>query len=158
MRVWTGAVVAAAILTTAARAQAPSPSPETLAAAHELVVVMKADNQLRTLLPLILQRLKPAIVQGRPEVERDYDTLAPMMTTQANSRSAEFVEAISITYARNFSAAELHELTAFCNTPTGQKVLERLPALTQQSLVVGQQFGQALLNDLRPRIIDELRK
>ena len=43
-------------------AQSPAPSAEALAAARELLIAEHAGDQLKTLLPLIVQQLKPAIV------------------------------------------------------------------------------------------------
>jgi hypothetical protein len=48
-----------AAVTGAARAQ--SPTPETMAAAHELVVTMRSADQFKALLPIIMKNLKPAI-------------------------------------------------------------------------------------------------
>ena len=55
-----------------ARAQV-SPSPEALAAAKDLIVIIHLDEQLSAVLPGIIKNLKPSIVQGRSEVDRQYD-------------------------------------------------------------------------------------
>ena len=49
-------------------------------------------------------------------------------------------------------------LLAFYSTPTGQKMLQQLPVLMQESVVVGQRFGQSLAVELESRMKDELRK
>ena len=46
-------------------AAAQTPPPDSLAAAKELVVTMRAADQLKNLLPVIMQQLKPAIVLGQ---------------------------------------------------------------------------------------------
>ena len=58
-------------LLAAGPAGAQSPSPEAMAAARELIVTMRAADYFKTLMPAIMQQLKPAIVQNRPQVERD---------------------------------------------------------------------------------------
>ena len=45
-------------------ARAQSPSPDAIAAAQELMTAMKATDQIKAILPLVMQSLKPAIVQG----------------------------------------------------------------------------------------------
>ncbi len=159
------ALIAASILVLAislcgrpAAAQAPSPPPDAMAAARELVTASRAADQLKTLLPLIMQQLKPAIVQGRPEVARDFDAVMPQLIESANARSEAFAEATAVIYANNFTADELRQVTAFYRSPVGQKFLEKMPAIAQESLAMGQKFGQALAGDLRNRIIEELRK
>ena len=60
-------------------AAAQTPPPDSLAAAKELVVTMRAADQLKNLLPVIMQQLKPAIVLGRPQIEKDYDAIMPRL-------------------------------------------------------------------------------
>jgi hypothetical protein len=139
-----------------ARSQAPSP--DALAAAKELVVTMRAADQLKTLFPLILQQLKPAIVQGRPEVEKDYDTSMPQIVAAANARMVEFVDAIATVYAAHFTADELRQIGDFYKGPVGQKFLQNMPKIMQDSMSVGQKFGESLAEDMRSRMTDELRK
>jgi hypothetical protein len=64
-------------LTPPARAQ--SPSPESTAAAKELIDTINLANQFKNLVPVIMKNLKPAIVQGRSNVDRDYDAMMPVL-------------------------------------------------------------------------------
>jgi uncharacterized protein len=151
-------LIAAMVMAAPARSQSPPPSPETLAAAKELVVTMRAADQLRTLFPMIMQQLKPAIAQGRPEVEKDYDATMPQLVAAANARVSEFVDAIATVYAAHFTAAELRQIGDFYKGPVGQKFLENMPKIMQDSMSVGQKFGASLAEDMRNRMSDELRK
>lgn len=156
------AIFAAAFLAVSpARAQTSSaspPSPETLAAARELVEAMKATDQFKAILPTVFEGLKPAFVQGRPEVEKDYDAIMPIVINGAMQRLNDFADLLADIYARNFSVSELHDLTAFYRTPTGQKLIERQPIIARASMAAGQEFGQTLVNSLREEITEELRK
>ena len=153
------AVLAAAFLVAPAWAQTPAPPPaENLAAARELVQVMKATDQFKALLPTIMQGIKPSIVQGRPEVERDYDAIMPIILDGASQRVNQLSDMLADIYARNFGVDEIHDLVAFYQTPTGQKLLQRQPAIARQSMAAGQQWGQQLIGELRQQINDELRK
>jgi hypothetical protein len=147
---------AALLAGTAARAQ-PIP-PDALAAGRELVAAAKMVDQIKTMFPALMQSLKPAIVQNRPEVERDFDAIMPMMIEGALARTAELADLIAAIYARNFSVAEMRDITAFYRTSTGQKLLEKLPAVMQQALAAGQQFAQTVVGDMQQRMIQELRK
>jgi hypothetical protein len=141
-----------------AQSPAPAPAPDALAAARELVTASRAADSLKTLFPVILQQLKPAIVQGRPEVERDFDAALPQVIEAVSARSEAFVDSIAIVYAHNFSVDELQQLTAFYRGPIGQKFLEKMPAIAQESMAMGQKFGQEIAGDFRNRMIEELRK
>lgn len=134
------------------------PSPESRAAARELVETMRAAEQLKTLFPMIIQQLKPAIVQNRPEVEKDYDSFMPQILVQANARMAEFVDSIALVYAQHFSAEELRAITQFYKAPVGQKFIQLMPRIMQDSMAVGQKFGESLAADMRNKIIEKLRE
>lgn len=160
-------VFAALLAITPARAQSPQPAPmpglsapsaDSLAAARELIRVMKATDQFKVLLPSLFAALKPAIVQNRPEVAKHFDAIVPMMTAAAIRRVDLLAELLAGVYARNFNADELHDLIAFYRTPTGQKLIARQPVIARESLAAGREFGQELTRDLKQQIIDELRK
>jgi hypothetical protein len=143
-------------LLAAGPAGAQSPSPEAMAAARELIVTMRAADYFKTLMPAIMQQLKPAIVQNRPQVERDYDAIVPLLLDSMNAN--EIIDQIAALYARNFSVEELREVVAFYRGPTGQKFVQKLPLITQESMVIGQRFGQSIGAEIRGRIVEELRK
>jgi hypothetical protein len=136
----------------------PASSPETLAAASELVAASHAAEQLKTLLPLIMQQLKPAIVQGRPEIARDYDVVMPALIESMTARSDAFAAGIAEIYAHTFTADELRQVTAFYHSPVGQRFLEKMPVIAQESMAMGQKFGQEVAGEMRNRMIEELRK
>ena len=141
-----------------AQTAAPAPSAEALAAAKELVTTMHLVDQFKALMPAILQSLKPAIVQGRSGVDRDFDSLTPVILDSFQARYSELSDAMAVVYANNFTADDLRNLITFYKSPLGQKMLEKTPALTKQSLVAGQRFGASVAADLRQKIIEELRK
>jgi len=61
-------------------------------------------------------------------------------------------------YAANFTAQELRDMTAFYRSPTGQKVLRLLPTVAQQSMRVGQAYGHRIGEEIKQRVIEEMRK
>jgi uncharacterized protein len=150
--------VLAALALVPAPAVAQAPSADTMAAARELVIASRAGDQVKALLPLIVQQIKPLVVQNRPEIERDFDTLMPLMMEMMNAQLGEFTDAMALIYARNFTADELRQIQGFYGTPAGQKLLDKLPAITQESFAVGNKFGQGIANQLRGKVIEELRK
>lgn len=141
-----------------ALAQAPAVSPEQRAAARELIEVMRATEQFKTILPVIMQQLKPLIVQGRPEVARDFDLSMPAVMEAMNAKFGELADSIGMVYALNFTADEMRQVSAFYRTPVGQKFVDKMPVITQQSFAVGQKFGEQIATDLRQTMIEQLRK
>lgn len=152
------AVSLCSIAGASAQSQQARPSPEAIAAAQELVASTKASEQLKALMPIFLKNMRAAMLQGRPQMAQDYDAVVAQMLSGLNERLSEFTKLIALVYANNFSVDELHEIAAFYRTPIGQKLLERQPVIAQQSMQAGQAFARALFEDLKPRIIQELRK
>jgi hypothetical protein len=151
-------IAAIALITLAHPVQAQTTSPESMAAAKELVITMRAADQFNAVFPMLMQQLRPVMLQGRPEIEKDYDTLIPQVITAAKTRIGELVDAIAIVYAQHFNADELKQIGEFYKRPVGQKFLAQMPTITRDSLAVGQKFGQSLAADLRDRMTNELRK
>jgi hypothetical protein len=142
----------------AAQSPPPATTPDTLAAARELVAASRAADQLKTLLPLIMQQLKPAIVQNRAEIARDYEAVMPTLVERMTARSEAFADGIAEIYSRTFTVDELRQVTAFYRSPIGQKFLEKMPVIAQESMAMGQRFGQEIAVEMRERMIEELRK
>lgn len=137
---------------------AQTPSPDAMTAARSLVVTMKLSDQYKALLPAILLGLKPALVQDRPEIERDYDAMMPMIVDAFTPYYTAMVDGVAAVYAANFTVSELHEIEAFYRRPVGQKLLEKAQALAQQSNQVGQDASRNAAEDLRTRLTEALRQ
>jgi hypothetical protein len=146
------------ILLTVVVAPANAQSPDALAAGRELMTTMRVQEQFRALMPIIISNLKPAIVQGRPEVERDFDLLTPLILETIGQYDAPMIEATARVYAANFDVDELREISAFFRKPVGLKFLEKMPTLMQQGMAAGSKIGEVAAQDLRKRIVDALRK
>jgi hypothetical protein len=134
------------------------PPPQNLAAARELVRDMRATDQFKVLLPTIMQALRPAFVQGRPEMEKEFDAILPAINDVAVRRVNELADALAVIYASNFTVAEIHDIAAFYRSPTGQKFLAQQPLIARESIVAGQRWAQTLSSELREAISEQLRK
>jgi hypothetical protein len=151
-------IVACLLLWSVPASRAEPPASEAMDAARSLVTTMKLADQYKALLPAILLSLKPALTQDRPEVERDYEAIMPMMADAFTPYYTSMVDGIAAIYATNFTAAELRDIEAFYHQPTGQKLLEKMPVISQQALVVGQEIGRKAAEDLRQRLTEALRQ
>jgi hypothetical protein len=139
-------------------ATAQEPSPDALAAARELVAVSRAAESAKLLLPSIVQLIKPAIVQGRPQVEKDFDAIAPQLLESLNARVSDLIDQIVVIYATNFTASEMKDIITFYHGPAGQKFLAKGPTIAQQAMAAGQRIGAQLGRELQSRMIEELKK
>ena len=151
-------IVGVMLLFSISTAPAQTPSPEALAVARSLISTMKLTDQYKALLPVILLSIKPAVVQGRAEIERDYDAMAAQIADAYAPYYSSMVDSAASLYASNFTVDELREIDAFYRLPVGQKLLQKSPAITQQSMQIGQDASRKAAEDLRVRLTDLLRQ
>jgi hypothetical protein len=137
---------------------AQTPSPDAMTAARSLVTTMKLPDQYKALLPAILMGLRPALVQDRPEIERDYDAMMPMIVEAFTPYYTAMADDVAAIYANNFTVGEMREMEAFYRQPLGQKVLEKSQLIAQQSLQVSQDASRKAAEDLRARLTEALRQ
>jgi len=71
---------------------APAQSPDAMTAAKELMTTLKSVDQFKAIMPALMKALKPAIVQSRPEVERDFDAFAPRLVESMAARFDEVLD------------------------------------------------------------------
>lgn len=151
-------IVATLLLFSICTSSAQTPSPDAMTAARSLVTTMKLPDQYKALLPAILLTLKPALTQDRPEIERDYDAMMPMIEDAFAPYYTAMLDDVAAVYANNFTLGELREIEAFYRQPAGQKLLEKTPALAQQTNQVGQDASRKAADDLRTRLTEALRQ
>jgi len=138
-------------------APAQTPSPEATSVARSLVTTLKLTEQHKALLPAILLSIKPALVQDRPEIEIDFEALKARMVEAYTPYYNAMVDGTAV-YASNFSVDDLRELDAFYRRPAGQKFLEKWPAITQQSVPIGEDGSRKAAEDLRASLTQMLRQ
>jgi len=151
-------IITCMLLFSISGASAQSPSPEAMTAARSLVTTMKLSDQYRALLPGVLLGLRPKLTQDRPEIERDFDAMMPMMVEAFAPYYTTMVDNVATIYANNFTAAELHEIEAFYRQPIGRKLLDKSQVLAQQSAQVGQDASRKAAEEIRKRLTEALRQ
>ena len=150
-------IVACIFLCFPLAAAAQTASPEAMMAARSLVATMKLGEQYKMLLPAILLRIKPAVTQERAELENDYDLIAARAGDLYTPYYNEMIEQAAALYAANFTVDEMHQIEAFLRQPAGQKLIEKWPAIMQQTTQIGQDVSRKAAEELRLRLTDALR-
>jgi hypothetical protein len=151
-------ITACMFLLSVSASLAQTPSPEAMTAARSLVTTMKLSDQYKALLPGVLLGLRPTLTQDRPEIERDFDAMMPMMVETFAPYYTTMVDNVATIYANNFTVAELREIEAFYRQPVGQKLLDKSQVLAQQSAEVGQDASRKAAEDIRKRLTEALRQ
>jgi uncharacterized protein len=151
-------IIVSALLFSTCIAAAQTPSPEAMTAARELVATLRLTDQYKAQLPVILLGLRPALTQDRPEIERDFDAMAPTIADTFAPYYSAMVDAAATVYASNFTVQELRDIEAFYQRPAGQKLLEKSQAITEQVNRVGQDASRKATDDLRKHLTEQLRQ
>jgi hypothetical protein len=151
-------IIASMLLFSICAAPAQTPSPDAMTAARSLVTTMKLPDQYKPLLPAILLGLRRELTQDRPEIERDYDSMKPVIEAAFTPYYTAMLNDVAAVYASNFTVAEMRDLETFFQRPVGQKYLERAPAITQQTNQVTQDASRKAADDLRTRLTEALRQ
>jgi len=110
------------------------------------------------LLPAILLRIKPVVTQERAELESDYDLIATKVGDLYTPYYNEMLEQAATVYAANFTVDEMRQMEAFFRQPAGQKLIEKWPAIMQQTAQIGQDVSRKAAAELRFRLTDALRQ
>lgn len=93
---------------------------------------------------LALQTMEGSIGAQRMANPRIPAVFWDRFIARAKAERGEFESLIAGVWDRHFTAAELRQLLAFYDTPVGKKTLEVQPAIAQESMLAGQQWGQRL--------------
>lgn len=67
----------------------------------------------------------------------------------------DMINLIIPVYERFYSEEDIDNMIIFYNTPTGKKMIQVLPDLTQESMRVGQQWGMKIAEDIMKKLKDK---
>ncbi len=69
-----------------------------------------------------------------------------------------FIELVAIIFDVNFTHDEIKDLIEFYESPTGKKIIEKMPLVMQQSMAVGERWGEEVGKRVAERIISKARE
>jgi hypothetical protein len=132
-------------------AAAQQVTPESLAASRELMALTRSDQTLDQVISMMLPQISQMLVQSNPEKGPVIESiLSEFLLPEMRKSVPGAIDDIAKLYARTFTEAELRDVIAFYKSPTGQKFIERQPALLTELNMAGQKWGErAAINALR---------
>jgi len=95
----------------------------------------------------IIDLLTPQIIGALRKENREipdavWNEFTGICTEEMKRSLPELEEPVITIYDNNFSADEIKQLVAFYQSPVGRKIAIQLPQLMQQSVTMGQSWGQ----------------
>jgi uncharacterized protein len=142
-----------------ALAQQPAPpTADALKVAEVLLQTMGMEKQFEAVVPMMMGQMRQVIVQANPAAVKDIDQVMQAMTAKFSSRKSEVIPLAAQVYARRLSIDDMKAMTAFFKTPAGLRFVETMPQLTQESMMIGQQWGMKLGQEVERELREELSK
>ncbi len=118
-------------------------------AARELMIVSKSADMGIQMIDQLIEMQK----QQHPSVG---DEVWSSIRSEFNSD--ELINILVPIYVKNFTLAEMNEIIAFYKSPIGQKVIDKMPAVMQEAMLAGQQWGVTVLNKMTERLKEKEQK
>lgn len=108
-----------------------------------------------------IEQMTAALKIAKPDISpKAFDILEQEVksvideTLQDSNFIAEIMYPI---YGSRFSEEELRGLIAFYETPLGKKLLRDQPAITQEAMLAGQEFGKSLGPKIQARVLAKFK-
>jgi uncharacterized protein len=156
---WLRATLALALASSAptwAQQRAPI-DPERLAVAQELLEVTGTAKSFAILLNGMREPLRQMALRANPGKETEVSRVLDLVFERMRERTKEVLDLIVPLYAERFSVAELKEVTAFYQSPTGAKFIAAQPEILQQSMALGQAWGRRIGEEAQGELNRELQ-
>jgi len=118
-------------------------------AAREVMIVSKSADMGIQMIDQLIEMQK----QQHPSVG---DEVWSSIRSEFNSD--ELINILVPIYVKNFTLAEMNEIIAFYKSPIGQKVIDKMPAVMQEAMLAGQQWGVTVLNKMTERLKEKEQK
>ncbi len=134
-----------------------APDPARLAAARELIAAMRAVEGVKQALPMLAGSVRSVIVKANPGTEADIDEALATLHNRMAARVDDLVDDIAPVYARGFSREELESLAAFYRSPAGAKLAALQPTLLQETVGIGQRWGERIAAEIEADVKSRLR-
>lgn len=140
-------------------ASAQTLTPEKRADIERLLEVTGALAVGQQMAVAVAAQFGQAIRKARPDIPRSSSMRYPRRSRRSSARiSTPSRPRSSRSTASNFTGAEIKELIRFYSTDVGRKTVRVMPALVQESMAAGQQWGQALAPQIDARVRARFKK
>ncbi len=125
---------------------------------RELLETSQTESLLHEVLPDVLQQQRAVLSEVLPDVPDEVWDLALKEAEAAFRESIDaFLEQTIPIYDDYLTEAEVEALLEFYSTPEGRSVVQKLPLLTQEAMGASHQWGLAVGEEVRRRIVGRLK-
>ncbi|MBY0531480.1 MAG: DUF2059 domain-containing protein [Xanthobacteraceae bacterium] len=142
----------------AAAAQAQAPTAAQVKLARQVVEISAASRVFEAAVPTVFNQVYGTYIQQNPDLSKEIAGVLQDLIPEFDKRKEEIAGIIAQTYATKFTEAELNDLIAFYNSPTGKKLITSGAEIGRDSYGKVQEWSGKLLQQLTERLKSEMKK
>jgi hypothetical protein len=106
----------------------------------------------------VVAQMSQAIMASHPDLPpKIFDILNEEVSGLIGENLPNFVALVTPVYDKHYTDEEIKGLIRFYQTDLGKKTIQVLPVLMQESMMIGQQWGQALAPEIQKRIMERFK-
>jgi hypothetical protein len=144
------------LLAVPAIGQVRAPNQEKIDNIRHLLKITGSEKLQQNMIEQMIAALKPiltASVQGDQRAQRVFGRMTELLTEEF--KKADFAGVTVEVYDKYFTNEDIKGLIQFYESPIGQKAVQVLPTLTQESMARGMELGQSAGQRAMVRLIEE---
>ena len=134
-------LLAVALLPQAARADGAD---DRRAAAVALLDRLHPADAVTSMMPSIIGQIRANLTRNDPDLIKLFDGFAPQLVAEGDAAKADLVARITDIYAETYTVEDLTAMSAFYQSPVGQKVIASQSELNGRMLAVAREWGNAI--------------
>ena len=139
-----------------AMGQAKASDPNKIANIRQLLKLTRSDDVQQVMVNQVLTAMKPMLTAGAGNDARSQKVFNRFSDLLAEEfKKIDFVGVTVALYDKYFTNDEILGLIHFYETPVGQKAIQVLPSLVQESMARGQEHGQHAATRALMRVAEE---
>lgn len=133
-------------------------APDVEATTRRLITAMRIAETSQEMMHTQMSELVQMLESSPNRMpDRAIDIIVEEMQKVGPQAIDQIVDAVVVLYAGRFTKAEMVEMTAFYETPVGQKAIRTLRPLMQEAAKIGQSIGQRLGQDAGQRAFSRIQ-
>jgi hypothetical protein len=136
---------------------APADLPQRMELARQLTKSDSIGKVQDQIIGILSKQFTDMMVEKNPKKEKEIRELMSSAFGELSARKGEVMEKVAEIYARHFEYEELKQILAFKQSPVGQKMDAELPGIMQESLLIGQRWGQEVGQEALRRFLEKAK-
>jgi hypothetical protein len=141
--------------------QNPADAPASKAEIEKYLDIMHSRDMMKTMMNTMSKQLRQTVSEQlkkepgmTPEKEERTFKLTDDMFK--NFPVDEIIDAMIPVYQKHFTKGNIDDLLAFYSTPTGQKVIKELPAISAEAMQAAMPIAQKMMATALQRVQDKI--